>query len=169
MLHNSMRLATVVMVLSLCGVAQQAPTQLQPPANEQLLFEVRGKGDQIYTCATEGSRFVWALKGPEAKLFDKDGKVFGRHFIGPSWKAKDGSLVVGKPIADALAPDGNSVPWLLVKVVSHDGNGVLSHVTTIQRLNTSGGKAPASGCDETHVGKDVHVPYSADYLFYAPK
>jgi hypothetical protein len=54
-------------------------------------------------------------------------------------------------------------------VVSHEGNGVLSRVTKIQRLNTKGGKAPASGCDSIHAGQEVRVPYSADYLFYVPK
>jgi hypothetical protein len=46
---------------------------------------------------------------------------------------------------------------------------VLSRATTIQRLNTKGGKAPASGCDASHVGQEVRVPYSADYLVYALK
>jgi hypothetical protein len=46
---------------------------------------------------------------------------------------------------------------------------VLSRATSIQRLNTKGGKAPASGCDAAHAGQEVRVPYSADYLFYAPK
>jgi hypothetical protein len=58
---------------------------------------------------------------------------------------------------------------LLVNVVGHDGSGMLSSVTTVQRLNTKGGKAPASGCDAAHNGDEVRVSYSADYLFYAPK
>ena len=176
-MHNctqiALRWAAVVMVLTSPAIAQQiaqqAPPQLQPPANEQLLLQVRGTGNQIYTCTMEGAQFRWSLKAPEAKLFDKGGKSFGRHFAGPSWEANDGSLVVGKAAANAPAPDGDSIPWLLVKIVSHRGDGVLSPVTTIQRLNTSGGKAPAAGCDATHAGQEVRVPYSADYLFYAPK
>jgi len=54
-------------------------------------------------------------------------------------------------------------------VVSREGNGQLSHVAHIQRLNTSGGKAPATGCDVGHAGQEVRVSYSADYLFFAPK
>jgi len=164
-----MRLAAVVMVLSFSAVGQEVPSQLQPQANEQLLFQVRGKGDQIYTCMMEGSQFGWKLKAPEAQLFDKDGKKFGKHFAGPSWEANDGSVVVGKAAANVPAPDGDSIPWLLVKIVSHGGEGLLSPATTIQRLNTSGGKAPASGCDATHVGQEVRVHYSADYLFYGTK
>jgi Protein of unknown function (DUF3455) len=67
------------------------------------------------------------------------------------------------------SPDADSIPWLLVNVVSHEGSGVLSRASSIQRLNTKGGKAPASGCDSATAGKEVRVPYSADYLFYAPK
>jgi hypothetical protein len=149
--------------------AQQVPQQLQPPANEQLLLQLRAKGDQIYTCKEDAAQFAWTLKAPDAQLFDKDGKPFGKHFAGPSWEAKDGSRVTGKAVANAPSADADSIPWLLVNIVSHEGTGVLSRATTIQRLNTKGGKAPASGCDATHSGQEVRVPYSADYLFYAPK
>jgi hypothetical protein len=149
--------------------AQEVPQQLQPPANEKLLFKVHANGDQVYTCKGESAQFTWTLKAPDAQLFDKDGKPFGKHFAGPSWEANDGSRVTGKAVANAPSPDPESIPWLLVNIVSHDGNGVLSNATTIQRLNTKGGKAPASGCDASHAGQEVRVSYSADYLFYAPK
>src|SRR6266849_2519210 len=122
---------------SLCA-AQQPPPQLQPSANEQLLLQVHAKGDQIYVCKSDVAQFTWTLKAPDAQLFDKDGKPFGKHFAGPSWEANDGSRV-------------------------------LSRATTIQRLNTKGGKAPATGCDAAHLGQELRVPYSADYVFYAPK
>ena len=154
--------------LCLSDAGQQVPRQLQPPAGERVLLQVHAKGDQIYTCEGDGSQFTWRLKAPEAKLFDKDGKPFGKHLAGPSWEANDGSRVTGKAVASAsLDPD--SIPWLLVNIISHDGSGVLSPATNIQRLNTKGGKAPASGCDASRVGQEVRVPYSADYLFYASK
>lgn len=59
-------------------------------------------------------------------------------------------------------------PGLLVNIIGHEGSGVLSRATTIQRINTRGGKAPASGCDAAHAGQERRVHYSADYLFYAP-
>jgi uncharacterized protein DUF3455 len=149
--------------------AQQVPQQLQAPANEQLLLQVHAKGDQVYTCKNEPAQYIWTLKAPDAQLFDKDGKPFGKHFAGPSWEASDGSRVTGKAVANAPSPDADSIPWLLVNIVSHDGSGVLSRATTIQRINTKGGKAPAAGCDASHAGQEVRVPYSADYLFYAPK
>jgi uncharacterized protein DUF3455 len=162
-------LAAVSTVLSLTATAQQVPQQIQVPATEKLLLEVHAKGDQVYTCKGDGGQFTWTLKAPDAQLFEKDGKLFGKHFAGPSWEASDGSRVTGKAVANAPSPDADSIPWLLVNIVSHDGKGVLSSATTIQRLNTKAGKAPATGCDASHVGQEVRVPYSADYLFYAPK
>jgi hypothetical protein len=162
-------LVTASTVLSFSTAAQQIPPQLQPPANEQLLLQVHAKGDQVYICKEGATEFSWGLKAPDAQLFDKDGKPFGKHFAGPSWEANDGSRVTGKAVANVPSPDPDSIPWLLVNVVSHEGNGVLSRATTIQRLNTKGGKAPTSGCDSASAGHEVRVPYSADYLFYAPK
>jgi hypothetical protein len=156
-------------LLSLSAGAQQVPKELQPPANEQLLLQVHAKGDQIYSCKADGAQFAWTLKAPEAQLFDGSGKPFGKHFAGPSWEANDGSRVMGKAVANAPSPDADSIPWLLVTVVSHSGVGVLARVTSIQRINTKGGKAPASGCDAVHAGEEHRAAYSADYVFFAPK
>jgi uncharacterized protein DUF3455 len=162
-------IAVVSVVFSFSLAAQQVPQQLQPPATDQLLLQVHAKGDQIYTCQGDAAQFAWTLKAPDAQLFDKDGKLFGRHFAGPSWEAQDGSRVMGKAVANAPSPEADSIPWLLVNIVGHEGAGVLSRATTIQRLNTKGGKAPATGCDASHAGQELRVSYSADYLFYASK
>ena len=178
-------LAVASMVFSCAVGAQQVPENLRPPANEQLLFRVHAKGDQVYVCKGEAGQFTWTLKAPDAQLFDQDGKAFGKHFAGPSWEANDGSFVTGKAVANTPSPDPDSIPWLLINVVSHGSKtvlsrttpashidtskGVLARVTTLQRINTKGGKAPASGCDSAHSGGEVRVEYSADYLFYAPK
>ena len=156
-------------LLAVSSNAQQAPKELQPPANEQPLLQVHAKGDQIYACKADGSQFGWVLVALDAQLFDKSGKVFGKHFAGPSWEANDGSRITGKAVANAPSPDSESIPWLLVSVVSHNGEGVLTRVTSVQRLNTKGGKAHASGCDAAHVGQETRVPYSADYVFFVPK
>jgi Protein of unknown function (DUF3455) len=162
-------LVAAIAAVSFSLAAQQLPPQPQPSSNEQLLLQVHAKGDQIYSCKSDAAQFTWTLKAPDAQLFDKDGKPFGKHFAGPSWEANDASRVTGKAVANVPSPDADSIPWLLVNVISHDGNGVLSRATTIRRLNTKGGKAPATGCDAAHVGQELRVPYSADYLFYAPK
>jgi hypothetical protein len=161
-------IAASLILLALPTPAQEIPPQLQPPPNEKLFLELHAKGDQIYACKLEGAQSTWTLKAPEAQLFDKDEKPAGKHFAGPSWQANDGSKVTGKAAANVPSPDANSIPWLLIKVVTHEGKGTLDSATTIQRVNTKGGKAPATGCDAQHADQELRVPYTATYKFYAP-
>jgi hypothetical protein len=149
--------------------AQEIPKALQPPPGEQKLLQVHATGDQIYTCQSSGGQFAWVSKAPDAQLTDAAGKSFGRHFAGPSWQAKDGSQVTGKAVISVASPDAESIPWLLLAAKDHIGNGALSRVTSIQRISTRGGKAPATGCDADHVGQEQRTSYSADYVFFAPK
>ena len=114
--------AAIFLLTSTCH-AQEIPPQLQPPASEQLLFQVHAKGDQVYICQEGATEFAWALKAPDAQLFEKDGKPFGKHSVGPTWEGSDGSSVKGKAVATVPSPDRDSIPWLLVDVVSHEGNG----------------------------------------------
>jgi hypothetical protein len=163
-------LAFAVILFAFPLFAQQIPPSLQPPPGEQLFLTLHAKGDQIYTCKEGATRVAWILKQPDAQLFDKGGKPFGKHSAGPTWEADDGSRVIGEAAANAPSRDPNSIPWLLVHVVRHEGrDGVLSRASTIQRINTKGGKAPDSGCDSTTAGREIRVPYTADYLFYGPK
>ena len=41
---------------------QEVPAELRAPENERLLLQVRGKGDQIYTCKEDGGKTAWTLK-----------------------------------------------------------------------------------------------------------
>jgi hypothetical protein len=86
----------------------------------------------------------------------------------PTWEALDGSRLTGARVASAAAPDGKSIPWLLLRSTSSVGPGLFGDVTWVQRLDTAGGAAPAGGCDAGHLGAEVMVPYHADYFFYHP-
>ena len=145
------------------------PDAIAAPAGEDVVLFAHATGSQVYTCqASAEGKFGWTLKGPEAELHDRNDKVIGSHSAGPTWKLKDGSEVTGKAAAHVDSLDADSVPWLLVKVVSHAGNGLLANVTTIQRVHTHGGKAPSDGCDEAHKNAENKSGYTADYFFYAP-
>lgn len=145
------------------------PDSIQAPAGQEVVLYTHASGSQIYTCqAGADGKFSWTLKAPEAELRDRKDKIIGQHSAGPSWKLKDGSEVTGKAVAHVDSLDAESIPWLLVNVVSHAGNGLLSSVTTIQRVHTHGGKPPAEGCDAQHVNAETKSSYSADYYFYAP-
>ena len=147
------------------------PEALRVPTNQRLIREVQAVGVQIYLCTANKDdpvRFEWTLKAPEAELLDQSNKRFGRHYAGPTWEAYDGSKVIGEVRARDAGPDPNAIPWLLLSATSVSGRGVLSQTSSIQRISTSGGKAPADGCNETVVGKELRVPYKAKYYFYAP-
>lgn len=150
-------------------VPPDVPDSIQAPAGEGVVLFAHATGSQIYACqAGADGKFAWTLKAPEAELHDRNDKVIGEHSAGPSWKLKDGSEVTGKAVAHVNSLGADSVPWLLVNVVSHSGKGLLSNVTTIQRVHTHGGQPPAEGCDASHKGDETKSSYSADYYFYAP-
>jgi len=145
------------------------PDAIQAPAGLRIMVYAHATGSQIYTCqASTDGKFNWILKGPDAELRDRKDKIIGHHSAGPTWKLTDGSEVIGKAVAHVDALDPDSVPWLLVNVVSHAGNGLLGRVTTIQRVRTHGGQPPATGCDASHANAETKSSYTADYYFYAP-
>jgi hypothetical protein len=147
------------------------PDNLKAPAGEQPILKVEAKGVQIYTCtasATNANGFEWTLKAPEAELFDAQGVKVGKHYAGPTWEALDGSKVVGEAKQRADAPGGKGIPWLLLKAKESSGNGLLSKVTNVQRVDTVGGLAPAAtDCNQTKKDNEVRVAYSANYYFYS--
>jgi len=68
-------------------------------------------------------------------------------------------------------PNTGSIACLLLQVIGSEpgptGGMTLTKTTFIQRLNTNGGSAPATGCSVPgDVGKIALVPYSADYIFF---
>jgi Protein of unknown function (DUF3455) len=127
-----------------------------------VVLTVHAEGAQVYECkaGTDG-RLTWAFREPIATLM-ADGKTVGRHYAGPNWEHSDGSAVVGKAIGNAPGATASDIPWLKLEVVSKRGSGVLSSVTTVQRINTKGGNLEGA-CD--NAGTYRSAPYSADYVF----
>jgi Protein of unknown function (DUF3455) len=145
----------------------EVPEKLSAPAAEHVILQVHATGSQIYVCqAGTDQKLAWVLKAPEADLSDSHGTVIIKHYAGPTWHHNDGSEVVGKVVARQDAPDATDIPWLLLTAASHSGHGVLSDVTSIQRIYTKGGQPPSSGCDDSHRGTESKSPYSADYYFF---
>jgi hypothetical protein len=127
-----------------------------------VVLTVHAEGAQVYECkaGTDG-KLTWAFREPIATLL-ADGKTVGRHYAGPNWEHSDGSAVVGKTIGTAPGTTASDIPWLKLDVISKRGSGILSDVTTVQRINTKGGKL--DGACET-AGTYRSAPYSADYVF----
>ena len=147
------------------------PAKLKVPAGNALTSQVSAKGVQIYVCqpkTSDRTQFEWTLKAPEADLFNASGALVGKHYGGPTWEyTKDKSKVVGEVKERLDSPDRTTIPWVLLSAKSHEGNGLFSKVTYIQRVNTKGGKAPATGCDSSKQNTTIRVDYTADYYFFA--
>lgn len=131
-------------------------------AGETAVVTVHARGDQIYQCkAGDNQQAAWTFIEPIATL-EADGKLVGRHSAGPTWELSDGSAVVGKAVANAPGTNANAIAWLKLEVTSHKGSGKLDGVTTVQRINTVGGKLDGA-CDRP--GQTRSMPYTADYVF----
>jgi hypothetical protein len=148
--------------------AAKAPPEIAVPQGNRLAFRLKGVGAQVYTCNMTATGYGWVLKAPDADLFFPNGHLAGSHYAGPTWEALDGSTVVGMKL-NAVTVDTSAVPWLLLQAASHAGQGMMSKVSYIQRLETTGGLAPSTGCSVDSLGAVASIDYTAEYFFYVPK
>ena len=159
----------VALLMSACASQlTEVPAPLRPAANESLAMIVAARGVQIYECrAPANEAAAWAFVAPEAELYDAHGRSIGRHGAAPFWQAADGSRIVGAVKARADAPVAGAIPWLLLSAQASGPQGTLSRVTSVQRVNTAGGTAPAAGCTRDSTGATARVAYTADYHFFS--
>jgi len=168
------------------GPAQGLPPVLIPDGATPYL-RTHAVGTQNYICLATGSGLAWRFIGPQATLFVT---VFGAeqqvttHFLSPNpdeagtfratWQASfDSSRVwaqASQIVDDPAVIGTGNIPWLLLQRVGArrgpTGGSLLSQATWIQRVNTIGGVAPATGCSQsTDTGKIALVPYGTDYVF----
>jgi Protein of unknown function (DUF3455) len=146
-------------------------------------------GTQNYVCLPSGAGFRFVLFTPEATLFGDNEKQVITHYFSPNpdedgtpiratWQdSHDTSTVwasatqMATNATDPQFVQAGAVAWLLLQVVGSQsgpiGSNKLAPTTFIQRVNTSGGLAPLTGCDSlADVGHEAFVPYTADYFFY---
>jgi hypothetical protein len=154
----------LLLLAAIAGQAKAAdplPGAIAAPG-ETVVLSVHAEGAQVYECkAAADGKLAWAFREPVATLLS-EGKTVGRHYAGPNWELADSSAVVGKVIGNAPGATANDIAWLKLEVASRRGSGVLTPVTTVQRINTHGGKLDGS-CDKA--GEFKSAPYSADYVF----
>ena len=145
------------------------PAKLRPPSGEVLFLEARASGVQIYECALKPGQpptYEWTFRGPEAALVDLSGRSLGKHYAGPTWESNDGSSVVGEVKASDTTSGENAIPWLLLTRKATAGSGTFTATTSIQRVRTVGGIAPAEACSASNAAQLSRVPYTATYYFY---
>jgi len=173
------------------------PPEIEVPAGNEAFLVGHAVGTQNYVCLPSGSGFAWTLFTPEATLFRDNGKQIITHFFSPNlpefepntnprvvadgairatWQHLDTSTVwafvePGHSYTEEDFVEAGAVAWLRLTVVGAQrgptGRDTLTDTTFIQRVNTSGGLAPSTGCSAlADVGKLAFVPYKADYIFY---
>ena len=153
---------TILALLTAPLQAAELPDAIAPPGGT-LVTTAHAVGSQVYECEFDTvGNLVWQFREPIATLF-VSGKTIGRHYAGPTWELIDGSVVSGKVISSAPPFSAADIPILNLEVTSRRGQGQLSIVSTIQRLNTHGGVAFGE-CSAHHTL--LGVPYTADYAFY---
>jgi len=166
--------------------------KLQVEAGNEAFLVGHAIGTQNYVCKPSGAGVKFVLFTPEATLARDNGRQIITHYFSPNpdepntdatvvadgairatWQARDTSTVWAKvhDVDGALIVDEHSIAWLLLDVVGAEdgptGGRTLSDTTFIQRVNTTGGLAPAVGCTSTaDLGNTAFVPYTADYFFY---
>ena len=157
------------------GQATGATASIQVPDGNKLILHTYAKGVQVYICTQDPkdtSNFTWILKEPIADLYTDStyNNPVGKHYFtngkNPTWESTDGSKVIGAKLAQVNSPDGNGIPWLLLKVTVTTGTGILTPATFVQRVNTKGGKAPVVA-NKSLKGQTAKIPYRAEYLFYS--
>ena len=168
--------------------APQVPSEIQVPAGNAAYLKGSAEGTQNYICIPSASGYSWKFTGPQATLFIKFKWINGEvrqqittHYLSPNpseggtprptWQGSfDTSAVWAKAIGPGFPVPG-AIPWLLLEITGARtgpaGGDMLMSTTFMQRVNTTGGTMPSTGCaDAANVGATVFVPYTADYYFY---
>lgn len=165
----------------------EVPAGLEAPEGNRPYRVEHAIGTQNYMClpSTMTPPVAWELVGPQATLFNQHDRQTMTHFqspnpnelgtMRPTWQdSRDTSAVWAKRAElsdDPAYVEPGAIPWLLLQVVGRTvgpRNGhAITRTTWIQRINTVGGQAPATGCATVgDIGKREQIPYAADYVFY---
>lgn len=189
--RKSMLVAALVIAAPIATVA----AAINPPAVPDILAVPQGSkafaighavGTQNYVCLPDGAVAKWVLFGPQATVFDEEGEQIMTHFLSPNpaedsnapratWQHSSTTSAVWavkeQESDDAQFVAPGAVKWLLLRVVGAQAGtssrDPLAKAAYIQRVNTSGGVAPAAECAALeHVGRTKLIPYTADYVFY---
>jgi hypothetical protein len=162
----------------------RVPVDLRVPDGNRVFFVGHAVGTQDYVCLPAETGFKYVLFTPRATLAGDNGQQVATHYfspnpldgtIRPTWEqSTDTSTVWGQVIGtstDANYVARDAIAWVLIQPVALQGGTAgsegLTTTTFVQRLNTTGGLAPAAGCESaTDVGHQAFVPYTADYFFY---
>lgn len=147
------------------------PAEIELPANapagNSRVATYYAEGVQKYKSQAKAGApgtYEWVFVAPKADLFDISNRKVGTHGAGPYWTLSvlDSIFAQAFTPAKTAAPDVNSIPWLqLMPKTGKTPSGIFANVAYIQRIATTGGKAPATA--PTNLSDTVDVFYTAIY------
>ncbi|CBW77099.1 conserved hypothetical protein (plasmid) [Mycetohabitans rhizoxinica HKI 454] len=143
------------------------PASLQAKPVEVLQEVFRVHGNETYVCQRNGNQLSWHATGTLATLVDASRHSAGVISPGGYFIATDGSYVVTRLLAQEII-SASTLPWQRLTAVHSSAEpgeaGRFANITSIQRVQTSGGLPPDPVCTVERTA--LYVPYSATYLFY---
>lgn len=142
------------------------PPRLRAPAAEEPAFMLSAEGVHVFECrAVSPTGFAWTFVAPDATLYE-GGRSAATHTSPNFWESSSDRSSVAGTVRSVQPVGADDLPWVLLGARAIGESGLFADVTSIQRVNTAGGVAPASGCDASHVGSEARVPFTAQYYFY---
>lgn len=147
------------------------PATIELPANlpsgNQRVATYYAEGVQKYKAQLKAgtSEYEWVFVAPDAKLYDHSNKLVGTHGAGPFWQLSASDSIFAKAYAPAkTAPSAGNIDWLLLQArIDKAKTGVFTDVAYIQRIATTGGRAPSIAPTDAAATADVF--YTAIYRF----
>ena len=183
--------AVIVGMVVAAGAAAHGQQRLYPPAvpdnlvvssDYKLTLAGHAVGTQNYICAVTPAGVVdWLFIGPQATVFDTDGRQIMTHFLSKNpwdadalqatWQHSGDTSAAWAVRVDGATVDPTAIDWLLLDVRGSQpgpsGGDKLDDTQFIQRVHTVGGlKPPTSECTASKLTTRRNVYYEADYYFY---
>ncbi|HEU0201694.1 MAG TPA: DUF3455 domain-containing protein [Burkholderiaceae bacterium] len=140
-------------------------SRIRTPDGQEPVLRLSARGVQVFRCEQRPGGPIWAFRLPEAELYNEQGQLVARHGANFSFEHTDGSRLVGAIAAHDEV--GDDLFWLLISTKSF-GNGALTGVRYVQRVNTKGGRPPGR-CSASQLDRLLRVPFSAEFVFYKPQ
>jgi hypothetical protein len=170
------RITDLALALALAGLPAAAAISepaglgagIRATADEEPAFMLSASGAHVYHCKAtpnDPNAYAWYFVGPDATLSEGSRSV-GTHKAVNLWESTSDRSSVSGVVRSSQSGGANNLPWTLYRAQSLGASGMFAGVTSIQRVNTSGGAAPSTGCAAANAGAESRSNFTADYYFY---
>src|SRR5687767_8238948 len=117
---------------------------IRATADEEPVFMLSASGAHIYHCKAtpnDPNAFAWYFTAPDATLLEGS-RTVATHKTVNLWESTSDRSSVSGVVRSSQSAGANNLPWTLYRAQAIGTSGMFAGVTSIQRVNTSGGAAP---------------------------